>query len=188
MDVVVESQKSRRLAARTRPSGGEIQFRFGESSLGLVLVARMSRGICAVLLGDDRDALFQNVQERFPGFAIVEGGAALEVLASEISSFIDSPARRLNVPIDLRGTDFQQLVWRALREIPAGETASYTEIAHRIGRPKAVRAVAQACAANPLAILVPCHRVVRSDGSLSGYRWGIERKRALLDREATARA
>ena len=188
MDVVVEPRKSPQPAGTSRLSGGEIQFSHGESSLGLVLVARKTRGICAVLLGDDFDALLQNVQERFPGSTLVEGGPDLDALADEISSFIESPAQRLDVPIDLRGTDFQHLVWRALQEIPAGETASYTEIAHRIGRPRAVRAVAQACAANPLAILVPCHRVVRSDGSLSGYRWGIERKRALLDREATARA
>lgn len=188
MDVAVESRESRRAGKNTQLSAGEIRFAFGESSLGLVLVARRTRGICAVLLGDDSDALLRNVQDRFPGSPLVEGGADLYALTSEISYFIESPSRRLDVPLDLRGTDFQHLVWQALREIPAGETATYTEIAHRIGRPRAVRAVAQACAANPLAILVPCHRVVRSDGSLSGYRWGIERKRALLDREATARA
>ena len=188
MDGVVKSRESRREGKRTRLSGGEIRFAFGKSPLGLVLVARKSWGICAVLLGDDSDALLRNVQVRFPGSALVEGGADLDAFASEITSFIESPAHRLDVPLDLGGTDFQRLVWQALREIPAGETATYAEIAHRIGRPRAVRAVAQACAANPLAILVPCHRVVRSDGSLSGYRWGIERKRALLDREATVRA
>jgi AraC family transcriptional regulator of adaptative response/methylated-DNA-[protein]-cysteine methyltransferase len=164
----------------------EIRFAIGQSSLGLALVAESARGICAVLLGDDRDALRRDLQERFPGATLIDGDEKLSALAAGVIDPVESPARGLDLPLDLRGTEFQQTVWRALCQIPAGSTATYTEIASRIGRPTAARAVAQACAANALAVVVPCHRVVRSDGRLSGYRWGMERKRALLEREAVA--
>lgn len=180
-DVVVT--KRQRAAGKT----GEMKVAIGDSALGLVLVARSAAGISAVLLGDDRDALRHDLQRRFPGATLVEGDAALTALAARVIQMVESPARDvdgLELPLDPRGTAFQRTVWQALREIPAGSTATYTEIASRIGMPRSVRAVAQACAANALAVVVPCHRVVRSDGGLSGYRWGVQRKRALLDREA----
>jgi len=172
---------SRSSAARRRTT---LQVAIGESSLGLVLVAQSAAGITAVLLGDHRDALRRDLRERFPRATLVDGGAAMNELVSWVTDFVESSASDLDVPLDMRGTEFQRSVWTALRDIPAGSTASYTEIAKRIGRPNSVRAVAQACAANALAVLVPCHRVVRNDGALSGYRWGVERKRLLLEREA----
>ncbi len=162
----------------------KISFAIAESSFGLVLAARSAKGLCAVLLGDNPDHLMRELQQRFPAAVLAEGEGEL---AAEVAAFIESPSRSLDAPLDLRGTRFQQTVWQALREIPSGTTASYTEIALRIGQPSAVRAVAQACAANALAVIVPCHRVLRSDGKLSGYRWGIERKRLLLAKEAGAR-
>jgi len=161
----------------------EIHYAVNPSSLGLVLVAQSAKGVCAVLLGDDLQTLQRDLKERFPEANLIEGDAAL---ATQVIGTLESPARGIDVPLDPQGTEFQQSVWKALREIPAGTTASYTDIANRIGLPKSARAVAQACAANPLAVVVPCHRVVKSDGKLSGYRWGVERKRALLEREAVA--
>lgn len=166
------------------PTTDEILYIFGDSSLGSVLVARSARGLCAVLLGDERDALTRELRSRFPRAGLREDGAALAALAEEVVSMVEAPSRGGELPLDLRGTEFQRIVWQALREIPAGETASYAEIARRIGRPGSVRAVGGACAANPLAIVVPCHRALRSDGALAGFRWGVERKRALLAREA----
>lgn len=164
----------------------EIRFAIGESSIGLVLVAQGDRGVRAVLIGDDRDALRNDLQGRFPGAALTGGNADAVGLAESVIEYIESPARGLDVTMDMRGSEFQLEVWRALRNIPAGRTTTYTDLANRIGRPNAVRAVAAACSANPLAVVVPCHRVVRRDGELAGYRWGIERKRALLDRESVA--
>ncbi len=164
----------------------EIRFAVGECSLGSILVARNERGICAILLGDDRDALARDLQDRFPRARPIGGGTDFEDLIAKVAGFVEAPALGLDLALDLRGTAFQQRVWQALREIPAGETASYADIAGRIGLPKSVRAVAQACAANAIAVAIPCHRVVRSDGALSGYRWGVERKGALLAREAAA--
>ena len=164
---------------------GEIQFTVAESSFGLVLVACSSAGLCAVLLGDDPATLQSDLQARFPRAAIVDGSATLGDLAAAVVAYVESPARGLDVPLDVRGTEFQRSVWQALRDIPAGTTASYSEVATRIGSPRAVRAVAHACAANTLAVVIPCHRVVTTEGKVSGYRWGIERKRALLRREAT---
>ena len=155
-----------------------------DSPMGGMLVAHGERGVCAVLLGDDRDALQRELATRFPGATFTEGDDAAHAAAARVVAAIDDPARAHDVALDARGTPFQRLVWQALREIPRGTTATYTEIAARIGLPSAARAVAGACAANPLAVVVPCHRVVRSDGGLSGYRWGVERKRALLAREA----
>lgn len=162
----------------------EIRFAIGQCSLGAILVARSERGVCAILLGDDPDALARDLQDRFPQAQLIGGDAGFEQWMAQVVGFVDAPGLGLNLPLDLRGTAFQQRVWQALRAIPPGHTASYTEIAKRIGAPTSARAVAQACGANALAVAIPCHRVVRSDGGLSGYRWGVERKRALLDREA----
>jgi AraC family transcriptional regulator of adaptative response/methylated-DNA-[protein]-cysteine methyltransferase len=158
-----------------------VEYSVSACSLGSVLVASSARGVCAVLLGASAEVLERDLQERFPDASLVEC-AATEV-HKQVTACVDAPRAKFDVPLDAGGTDFQRKVWRALGEIPAGATASYLDIAHRIGSPKSVRAVAAACAANPIAIAIPCHRVVRSDGGLSGYRWGIERKRALLARE-----
>ncbi|MHB8494710.1 MAG: bifunctional DNA-binding transcriptional regulator/O6-methylguanine-DNA methyltransferase Ada [Casimicrobiaceae bacterium] len=161
-----------------------IRFAVGLCSLGSILVAATGRGVCAILLGYDPDALTRELQDRFPRARLIGGDTKFEDLVAKVVGFVEAPRLGLDLPLDLRGTAFQQRVWQALRAIPAGETASYSEVARRIGAPKSVRAVAQACAANALAVAIPCHRVVRNDGALSGYRWGVERKRALLDREA----
>jgi len=168
-------------------SGGtetEIRFAVGECSLGAILVAASARGVCAILIGDDPDALVRDLQDRFPSAVLVGGDAAFERLVAQVVGLVEAPGLGVDLPLDVRGTAFQQRVWQALREIPAGQTSSYADIAGRIGAPNAIRAVAQACAANALAVAIPCHRVVRRDGGLSGYRWGVERKRALLEREA----
>ena len=162
----------------------EIRFAIGKCSLGAILVAASERGVCAILMGGDPEALARYLQDRFPRANLVGGGAEFEQLVAKVVGFVEAPGRGLDLPLDVRGTTFQQRVWQALREIPAGKTVSYTEIAKRIGAPQSARAVAQACAANMLAVAIPCHRVVRNDGGLSGYRWGVERKRALLDKEA----
>ena len=161
----------------------EIRFAIGQCSLGAILVARSDRGVCAILLGDDADALARELQDRFPNATFIGGDAEFETLVAKVVGFVEAPRLGLELPLDVRGTAFQQRVWQALRAIPAGQTVSYADLAERIGAPTAVRAVAQACGANPLAVAIPCHRVVRSDGGLSGYRWGVQRKRALLDRE-----
>jgi AraC family transcriptional regulator of adaptative response/methylated-DNA-[protein]-cysteine methyltransferase len=169
---------------RSGGEGASIRFAVGECSLGSILVATSERGVCAILLGDDPDALARNLQDRFPKARLIGGDKEFERLVARVVGFVEAPARGLDLPLDVRGTAFQQRVWQALRAIPAGSTATYQDIARRIGAPKAARAVAQACATNPLAVAIPCHRVVRRDGSLSGYRWGVERKRALLERES----
>jgi AraC family transcriptional regulator, regulatory protein of adaptative response / methylated-DNA-[protein]-cysteine methyltransferase len=173
-------------AFRAGGPGAEIRFAVGQCSLGSILVAATAKGVCAIMFGDDPDVLARELQDRFPKARLIGGDAAFEQLVAKVVGFVEAPGVGLDLPLDIRGTAFQQRVWQALREIPAGSTASYAEIAGRIGRPKAVRAVAQACASNALAVAIPCHRVVRTDGALSGYRWGVERKRALLDREAAA--
>ena len=147
-------------------------------------MAASKRGVCAILLGDDPNALARDLQNRFPRATLVGSDAEFEQLVAKVVGFVEAPRIGLDLPLDVQGTAFQQRVWQALQEIPAGETVSYTDVAQRIGAPKAVRAVAGACAANVLAVAIPCHRVVRIDGGLSGYRWSVERKRALLDREA----
>jgi len=164
----------------------EIHFAVGECSLGSILVAQSAKGVCAIFLGDDPDALMRDLQDRFPRATLVGGEAAFEQTVAKVIGFVEAPALGLDLPLDVRGTAFQQRVWQALREIPVGSTASYTEIAARIGAPNGARAVAQACGTNALAVAIPCHRVVRNDGSLSGYRWGVERKRRLLIREGVA--
>ena len=160
-----------------------IAFAIAQCSLGALLVARSQRGLCAIALGDDPDVLLRELQDRFPRAELVGGDAAFEQLVAQVVGLIEAPRLGLDLPLDIRGTAFQQRVWDALRKVPAGETVSYAEIAARIGSPRAVRAVAQACAANVLAVAIPCHRVVRSDGGVSGYRWGVARKQALLERE-----
>jgi AraC family transcriptional regulator of adaptative response/methylated-DNA-[protein]-cysteine methyltransferase len=171
---------------RAGGADSEIRFAIGECSLGSILVAQSERGVCAILLGDDPDVLARDLQDRFPNATLVGGDRSYEQRVAQVVGFVEAPALGLDLPLDVRGTAFQQRVWRALRDIPAGSTASYSEIARRIGSPQAVRAVAGACAANMLAVAIPCHRVVRNDGELSGYRWGVPRKRALLEREARA--
>jgi AraC family transcriptional regulator of adaptative response/methylated-DNA-[protein]-cysteine methyltransferase len=161
----------------------EIRFAVGECSLGSILVAQSGKGVCAILLGDDPDALVRDLQDRFPQATLVGGDAAFEKTVARVIGFVEEPAAGLDLPLDVRGTAFQHRVWQALVEIPAGATSTYTEIAARIGAPGSARAVARACGANALAVAIPCHRVVKTDGSLSGYRWGVERKRSLLERE-----
>ena len=162
----------------------EIHFAVGDCSLGAVLVAQSAKGVCAILLGEDPAALVRDLEDRFPRATLVGGDAAFEKTIATVIGFIERPAIGLDLPLDVRGTAFQHRVWQALREIPPGQTASYRTIAARIGAPGAARGVAQACAANALAVAIPCHRVVRTDGSLSGYRWGVDRKRQLLEKEA----
>ncbi len=161
-----------------------IEFAIGQCSLGAILVARSQRGVCAISLGDDPEVLLRELQDRFPRAELVGGDAGFERVVAQVVGLIEAPNIGHDLPLDVRGTAFQQRVWQALRQIPPGETASYAQIAQRIGAPKSVRAVAQACASNTLAVAIPCHRVVRSDGALSGYRWGVARKQALLAREA----
>jgi AraC family transcriptional regulator of adaptative response/methylated-DNA-[protein]-cysteine methyltransferase len=163
-----------------------IHFAVGECSLGSILVASSEKGVCAILLGDDPETLVHDLQDRFPRARLIGGDADFEGLVARVVGFIEAPCIGLDLPLDVRGTAFQQRVWAALREIQVGTTVSYTDIARAIGAPKASRAVAGACAANALAVAIPCHRVVRNGGAVSGYRWGVERKRALIDREANA--
>ena len=162
----------------------KIHFAIGDCSLGAILVAQSLKGVCAILLGDEPEALLQELQDRFPHAQLLGGDARFERRVAEVIRFVDSPRIGFKLPLDVRGTAFQQRVWEALRKIPPGETVSYADIARTIGAPRATRAVAQACAANALAVAIPCHRVVRQDGTLSGYRWGVARKRALLDSES----
>ncbi|WP_248740576.1 bifunctional DNA-binding transcriptional regulator/O6-methylguanine-DNA methyltransferase Ada [Pseudomonas sp. MWU12-2029] len=168
---------------RAAGQNNDIRFAVGQCSLGAILVAQSDRGICAILLGDDPHQLVCDLQDQFRRANLIGADAEFEQLIAHVVGFIEAPAIGLDLPLDVRGTAFQERVWQALREIPVGSTASYADIAQRIGSPKAVRAVAQACGANSLAVAIPCHRVVRSDGNLSGYRWGVERKRELLSRE-----
>jgi AraC family transcriptional regulator of adaptative response/methylated-DNA-[protein]-cysteine methyltransferase len=168
---------------RARGSGLTIRFAVGQCSLGEILVAHSETGICAILMGDDPEALVHDLEHRFARARLIGGDTRFEQLVARVMGFVDSPATGLDMPLDIRGTAFQRRVWQALRAIPAGSTVTYTDIANRIGAPGAVRAVASACAANPIAVAIPCHRVVRRDGGLAGYRWGVERKRKLLEAE-----
>jgi AraC family transcriptional regulator, regulatory protein of adaptative response / methylated-DNA-[protein]-cysteine methyltransferase len=171
--------------SRYRAGGADTDIRFaiGQCSLGAILVAASEIGVCAILIGDDPDALAHDLQDRFPRAELIGGDTGFEQLVAKVVGLVEAPAVGLDLPLDVRGTAFQQRVWQALRDIPAGRTLSYADLARRIGAPKSVRAVAQACGANPLAVAIPCHRVVRNDGALAGYRWGVERKRTLLERE-----
>ncbi len=171
-------------AVRRGGEGAAIRFAIGQASLGAVLVAATDKGVCAIMLGDDPDVLARELQDRFSRAELVGGDPAFERMVAQVVGLVEAPGQSLDLPLDIRGTAFQERVWQALRAIPPGRTATYSEIARAVGHPKAVRAVSQACAANPLAVAVPCHRVVRADGDLSGYRWGVERKRELIAREA----
>jgi AraC family transcriptional regulator, regulatory protein of adaptative response / methylated-DNA-[protein]-cysteine methyltransferase len=166
----------------------EIKFAVGQTSLGAILVASTKKGVAAILLGDDPDELVRNLQDRFPNARLIGANRDYETLVAQVVGFVEAPRIGLNLPLDVRGTAFQERVWKALQEVPAGATVSYAEIARRIGAPKSVRGVAGACAANKLAVAIPCHRVIRNDSSLSGYAWGVDRKRALIDREASQNA
>ena len=161
-----------------------IMFALAQCSLGAILVARSEKGVCAISLGDDADVLLRELQDRFPRAELIGGDAVFETVVAKVIGLVEAPNLGIDLPMDVRGTAFQQRVWQALRQIPAGQTVSYAQIADAIGSPRSVRAVAGACAANTLAIAIPCHRVVRSDGGISGYRWGVARKRELLEREA----
>ncbi len=167
-------------------SGGmnaRMRFAVATCSLGSILVAASDKGIAAILLGEDPSALVHDLQDRFPNADLIGGDPAFEEIVAKVVGFVEAPRTGLDLPLDVRGTAFQHRVWQALRQIPAGSTATYADIGKAIGQPAATRAVAAACAANPIAVAVPCHRVVRNDGTLSGYRWGVERKRTLLKRE-----
>jgi AraC family transcriptional regulator, regulatory protein of adaptative response / methylated-DNA-[protein]-cysteine methyltransferase len=174
--------------SRFRAGGADevLRFAVGQCSLGAILVASSEKGVAAILIDDDPEFLVRELQDRFPRAQLVGGDKAYEKLVAQVVGFVEAPHIGLNLPLDIRGTAFQQRVWQALQEIPVGQTVTYTMIAERIGAPKSVRAVAGACAANALAVAIPCHRVIRHDGSLSGYRWGVERKRDLLAREVRA--
>ena len=171
---------------RAGGSDADIYFAVGECSLGSILVAATRKGLCAILLGSDPARLVRDLQDQFPKANLIGNEKRYAALVAKVVGFVEQPRLGLDLPLDIRGTAFQQRVWKALRDIPVGETASYATIAKKIGLPKSVRAVAQACAANTIAAAIPCHRVIRSNGSLSGYRWGVERKRTLLEREARA--
>lgn len=164
--------------------GSNIYFALAVCSLGTVLVAQSPIGVCAILLGDDPGQLLNDLQDKFPNAEFIGGNDEFEQLIAKVVGFIEAPEIGLDLPLDIRGTAFQQRVWQALRDIPTGKTLSYSEVAEKIGQPKAVRAVASACAANMLAVAIPCHRVVRNNGEFSGYRWGIDRKQALLLKES----
>jgi AraC family transcriptional regulator of adaptative response/methylated-DNA-[protein]-cysteine methyltransferase len=169
--------------------GGEgtvIRFAVGECWLGAILVAATPKGVCAIEFGDHAENLVRAFQDRFPKARLVGGDKEFEAQVAQVVGFVEAPAGGLDLPLDIRGTAFQQRVWEAISTIPPGSTATYSELAKKIGAPNSVRAVARACASNAIGVAIPCHRVVRTDGSLSGYRWGVQRKRALLDREKAA--
>jgi AraC family transcriptional regulator of adaptative response/methylated-DNA-[protein]-cysteine methyltransferase len=172
--------------SRYRAGGSQEELRFavGQCSLGAILVACSAKGVAAILIGDDPEQLTQDLQDQFLKATLIGGDAEFEALVARVVGFVEAPHIGLGLPLDVRGTAFQQRVWQALRDIPVGTTVTYSDIAARIGAAKSVRAVAGACAANTLAVAIPCHRVIRHDGALSGYRWGIDRKRNLLEREA----
>jgi AraC family transcriptional regulator, regulatory protein of adaptative response / methylated-DNA-[protein]-cysteine methyltransferase len=180
---VSTSHTAKKKRYRAGGVGETLRFSLGQSDLGAILVASSVHGVCAILLGDDPGALLRDLQHRFPKANLIGGDVDYESVVARVVGLIREPRAGLALPLDIRGTAFQQRVWQALRRLTAGQTTTYSELAAQIGAPTAVRAVAGACAANPIAIAIPCHRVVRLNGDLSGYRWGVERKRALLDKE-----
>ncbi len=188
--VMSEPKTSRKKITRDTPqvdsidsAEEQIEYMIGLCSYGSILLATSSKGVCAVFLGDHPDALFVELRQQFPEAEFIAGDDKFEQLLVEVINFVESPDKELDLALDIRGSSFQRAVWAALMEIPYGETCTYTELAMRIGSPSAVRAVAQACAANRIAVIIPCHRVVRLDGDLSGYRWGTKRKQRLLEKE-----
>ena len=182
----IEKSSGAPTSARTNDSAlEEIAFATGETELGTVLIARSSVGVCSIIMGSDGDELSNDLAERFPESRLVRDNAKLADDLHQVQRFIETPAVGLDLAFDVRGTPFQRRVWTVLLGVPAGFTITYAALASRIGERDAVRAVARACAANAIALGIPCHRVIRSDGTLSGYRWGVERKRALLTREGT---
>jgi AraC family transcriptional regulator, regulatory protein of adaptative response / methylated-DNA-[protein]-cysteine methyltransferase len=168
---------------RSGAANSRIRFILSECSLGAILIAATEIGVCAIDLNDDPNLLTRDLLERFPLAELISGDHEFEQWMTKIVNFIEAPSLNLNLPLDLRGTAFQLRVWHALQQIPTGKRITYTELAQRIGAPKAIRAVGSACAANRLAVVIPCHRVVRAEGSGSGYRWGMARKVELLRRE-----
>jgi AraC family transcriptional regulator of adaptative response/methylated-DNA-[protein]-cysteine methyltransferase len=186
-----ESNKRLGMKPTEFKAGGEgatIRFAVGECSLGSILVAASHLGICSIALGNDPHTLMKDLQRRFPNAKMLGGDKQFERMVSQVVAFVENPSAGLELPLHVQGTAFQQRVWKALCEIPCGATRTYAEIAQTLGQPNASRAVAGACAANSLAVAIPCHRVVRTNGSLSGYRWGVERKEKLLRVEAASLA
>ncbi len=184
-----ESSEILGMTPKTFRNGGDgtaIQFATGKCSLGTILVASTEKGICAIQFGDNDSMVTKSLRERFPRATLTRASVEFGSRLAQVIDFVEKPGRAFSLPLDVRGTAFQQLVWRALREIPPGQIATYGEIAARIGRRKAVRAVGAACGANPVAVAIPCHRVVGKNQELTGYRWGVARKRSLLQREAAA--
>ena len=171
-------------AYRHGGAGATIRFAVGQCSLGAILVGATAKGVCAILIGDDPDMLVRDLRDRFANAEIGGGDASFAATVARVIGFVEAPRLGLDLPLDIGGTAFQQRVWQALRAVPAGSTTTYAAVAATIGQPRAARAVASACAANALAVAIPCHRVVRADGALSGYRWGVARKRAILARES----
>jgi AraC family transcriptional regulator, regulatory protein of adaptative response / methylated-DNA-[protein]-cysteine methyltransferase len=172
--------------SRDDDASADILFAIGKCSLDSILVARSQKGVCSILFGDGPILLVRDLQDQFPAANLIGDEPAYEDMVAKVIRLVENPQLRLDLPLDIRGTEFQQRVWKAVQQIPAGSTATYSDIAKKIGMPNAVRAVAEACAANVLAVAIPCHRVIRTDGALSGYRWGVERKRALLESELRA--
>ncbi len=172
--------------ANQQNSGDEIRFAFGKFSLGLVMVAATSKGIAAIMMGDGEDTLCRELASAFPDARLMADGTGLREEIARVSTFLDAPHKGLDLPLDIRGSAQQQAIWQALRNIPAGHTAAYGEIAKSLPLPATAQDVGAACAANVLAVAIPCHRVVKSDGSISGYRWGVQRKRKLINMEAVA--
>jgi AraC family transcriptional regulator of adaptative response/methylated-DNA-[protein]-cysteine methyltransferase len=175
-----------RTDGKREASGSSIRYASGASALGEVLVARSPRGVCLILLGDSRASVEREARERFPQARPGRPDARLGAALADAVRFVERPSGNFAHDLDPRGTAFQRRVWQALREVPAGSTVTYAALAARIGAPRAARAVGAACGANPIAVAVPCHRALRGDGSLSGYRWGLRRKAELLRREAAA--
>jgi AraC family transcriptional regulator of adaptative response/methylated-DNA-[protein]-cysteine methyltransferase len=173
---------------RTGGRGESIRFAIDECSLGVILVAATDNGVCAIMMGDDPNTLVRELQDGFNQAELIAGDREFESLVARVVEFVEAPGLGLDLPLDVRGTAFEMRVWQALREIPPGSTASYTEIAEKIGSPKAARAVGRACASNNIAVAIQCHRVVRKNGTISGYRWGIDRKRKILARESKRKA
>lgn len=168
------------------PTVKTIEFSTTETAFAAILLARSAKGICTILLGDSQAELVEDLQQRLPKAKLVKNDQALAASLKTVTEFLDKPLTPLDFPLDIQGSDFQKSVWAVLQTIPVGQTLSYSDVAERLHKPKAVRAVANACAANPLALVIPCHRILRADGGISGYRWGVERKRALLAKEQQA--